>query len=160
MGDSSNLATIALLGGLGSGIGQSSGYYPSYGAHPASAHGRKRRQVDVGEDDEDDLERKRREICEAESGNPDECRRKRSEGEGENEGEKRRRRETCYNEKGQEKPCSRKRRGVEGDGDEKNGQRKRREVCYNEKGDEEACRRKRQSPCDNTENNANCDRKR
>merc|ERR1712033_26736 len=47
----SSLATIALLGGLGGGIGQPSGYYPSYGAYPApAAQGRKRREVI--EDDE------------------------------------------------------------------------------------------------------------
>merc|ERR1712042_432005 len=57
--DSSNLATIALLGGLGGGIGQPSGYYPSYGAHAAApVQGRKRRQAD--DDDQDD--RKRRDV--------------------------------------------------------------------------------------------------
>jgi len=50
--DSSNLATIALLGGLGAGIGQPSGYYAPYGA-PAAAtsQGRKRRQATNGEVD-------------------------------------------------------------------------------------------------------------
>merc|ERR1712042_246315 len=58
--DSSNLATIALLGGLGGGIGQPSGYYPSYGAHAAPAQGRKRRETE----EEDNEERKRRsEYC-------------------------------------------------------------------------------------------------
>merc|ERR1712042_359622 len=48
-----NLGTIALLGGLGGGLGggygQPSGYYPTYGAHPAPAptQGRKRRSNDV-----------------------------------------------------------------------------------------------------------------
>merc|ERR1712098_426158 len=58
----SNLATIALLGGLGGGIGQPSGYYPSYGAPVAApAPGRKRRQSDVYDDDEKEPEdRKRR----------------------------------------------------------------------------------------------------
>jgi len=47
-----NLGTIALLGGLGGGLGggygQPSGYYPTYGAHPAPApaQGRKRRDSD------------------------------------------------------------------------------------------------------------------
>jgi len=55
----SNLATIALLGGLGGGIGQPTGYYPSYGAHVAApASGRKRR--DSEDDDNDVIERKRR----------------------------------------------------------------------------------------------------
>jgi len=61
----SNLATIALLGGLGGGIGQPSGYYPSYGAHSApAAQGRKRREVDscVGDECEDGS-RRRRELC-------------------------------------------------------------------------------------------------
>merc|ERR1712002_815818 len=53
--NSSNLATIALLGGLGGGIGQPSGYYPSYGAHAASAQGRKRREVDVCSNEDDSL---------------------------------------------------------------------------------------------------------
>jgi len=65
--DSNNLATIALLGGLGGGIGQPSGYYPSYGAHAAPAQGRKRREVDVCVGDEcDDVmdgNRRRRELC-------------------------------------------------------------------------------------------------
>merc|ERR1712025_276090 len=54
----SNLATIALLGGLGGGIGQPSGYYPSYGAHAAApVQGRKRRDSEV---DDQGNERKRR----------------------------------------------------------------------------------------------------
>merc|ERR1712042_103930 len=82
--DSSNLATIALLGGLGGGIGQSSGYYPSYGAHSApAAQGRKRREVGHADDCLEDLNnpdcmRKRRQVvddCE-DSDNPD-CMRKR-----------------------------------------------------------------------------------
>jgi len=76
----SNLATIALLGGLGGGIGQPSGYYPSYGGHSAPA-GRKRRDT-TGEDD-DETDRKRREVnldCDDESNqsNPLCRRRKRS----------------------------------------------------------------------------------
>jgi len=66
--DSNNLATIALLGGLGGGIGQPSGYYPSYGAHAAPAQGRKRR-----EPEEDNEERKRRsEYCDK-TPNAQEC---------------------------------------------------------------------------------------
>merc|ERR1712240_301738 len=54
--DSNNLATIALLGGLGGGIGQPSGYYPSYGAHAAApAQGRKRREAE--DEDEDGHEK-------------------------------------------------------------------------------------------------------
>merc|ERR1712142_939196 len=81
----SNLATIALLGGLGGGIGQPSGYYPSYGAHvaaPAPAPGRKRRESDDGDDvdgDRDSEERKRRAVdCEDPTNtNHQECMRKR-----------------------------------------------------------------------------------
>merc|ERR1719516_435114 len=55
----SNLATIALLGGLGGGIGQPSGYYPSYGAHAAApAQGRKRREAE--DEDEDGHEKRRK----------------------------------------------------------------------------------------------------
>merc|ERR1712240_338528 len=69
--DSSNLATIALLGGLGGGIGQPSGYYPSYGAHAAPAQGRKRREPEEEEDDNE--ERKRRsEYCDK-TPNAQEC---------------------------------------------------------------------------------------
>merc|ERR1712025_1097972 len=50
----SNLATIALLGGLGGGIGQPSGYYPSYGSHAAPAQGRRRRATKTACSDEDD----------------------------------------------------------------------------------------------------------
>jgi len=57
----SNLATIALLGGLGGGVGQPSGYYPSYGAHAAApVQGRKRRDSEVDEGDDQGNERKRR----------------------------------------------------------------------------------------------------
>merc|ERR1712066_504295 len=80
--DATNLGTIALLGGLGGGLGggygQPSGYYPApaYGAHPASAQGRKRRNTE----DEDDMEvatntRKRREC---EDANDENCRKRRS----------------------------------------------------------------------------------
>jgi len=77
----SNLATIALLGGLGGGIGQPSGYYPSYGAHvaaPAPAPGRKRRESDDGDDvDGESGERKRRAVDCEDLTNHQECMRKR-----------------------------------------------------------------------------------
>merc|ERR1712025_822306 len=110
----SNLATIALLGGLGGGIGQPSGYYPSYGSHAAPAQGRRRRATKTACSDEDDslpnctssrkrreeeerkeernpnsIHRKRRE--EEEERNPSSIHRKRRE---EDEEEKRKRRET------------------------------------------------------------------
>merc|ERR1712240_289455 len=116
--DSSNLATIALLGGLGGGIGQSSGYYPSYGAHaaPASAQGRKRREGSTEDNVEDDEVRKRRETCEDANGNAVECSRNRRGIEVEEEDEEggdRERRETCYNKKGEKRDCTRKRREEE-----------------------------------------------
>merc|ERR1712142_487653 len=98
----SNLATIALLGGLGGGIGQPSGYYPSYGSHAAPAQGRKRREEGNPDDGEDDnTRRKRRETCE--DGNAVECSRKRR---GVNVEEE----ESCYNEMGEKEDCNRKRR--------------------------------------------------
>merc|ERR1712002_1175559 len=81
----SNLATIALLGGLGGGIGQPSGYYPSYGA-PAAApsQGRKRRESGLADDCLEDptnqaCNRKRRALdCEDPANtNRKECMRKR-----------------------------------------------------------------------------------
>merc|ERR1712240_115803 len=163
--DNSNLATIALLGGLGGGIGQSSGYYPSYGAHaaPASAQGRKRREGSTEDDVEDDEVRKRRETCYNKKGEKRDCNRKRREEEvveEENEDGKRTRRETCYNEKGEKKDCNRKRREEEVvEEDKEGGKRERRETCYNEMGEKEDCNRKRRSPCED-ENGVECDRKR
>jgi len=146
--DNSNLATIALLGGLGGGIGQSSGYYPSYGAHaaPASAQGRKRREGSTEDDVEDDEVRKRRETCEDANGNAVECSRNRRGIEAEEEDEeggKRERRETCYNKKGEKRDCNRKRREEEVEEENEDGKRTRRETCYNEKGEKKDCNRKR-----------------
>jgi len=146
--DSSNLATIALLGGLGGGIGQSSGYYPSYGAHaaPASAQGRKRREGSTEDDVEDDEVRKRRETCEDANGNAVECSRNRrgiEVEEEDEEGGKRERRETCYNKKGEKRDCNRKRREEEVVEENEDGKRTRRETCYNEKGEKKDCNRKR-----------------
>jgi len=93
--DSSNLATIALLGGLGGGIGQPSGYYPSYGAHPAPVRGRKRR--DEGEANEgEDGDRKRRAPCDDDDSSPDCPRRRRSGKEkDEDDDDERKRRDVC-----------------------------------------------------------------
>merc|ERR1711979_46243 len=69
----SNLATIALLGGLGGGYSQPAGYYPAYGA-PAPAQGRKRRDADC-EDDSEECDRRRRQVdC---IKNPEECEQRR-----------------------------------------------------------------------------------
>merc|ERR1712112_813543 len=73
--DSSNLATIALLGGLGGGS-HHGGYYPSqsgYSQVPAS-QGRKRRSVSVCDDDDEDCkQRKRRSGCDD---NEEDCQRR------------------------------------------------------------------------------------
>jgi len=141
----SNLATIALLGGLGGGIGQPSGYYPSYGAPAAApAPGRKRRQSDDEEDvNDDDARRKRRETCYNEKGEKKDCNRRRrsNEEEKDEEGGDRKRREICYDDRGEKKDCNRKRR--EEEDDKIGGDRKRREICYNEKGEKKDCNRKR-----------------
>merc|ERR1712240_530206 len=67
--DSSNLATIALLGGLGGGYSHPTGYYPTYG--PQAPTQRKRRGVGflgeecVGDDCNDEMEgdRRKRDVC-------------------------------------------------------------------------------------------------
>jgi len=67
--DSSNLATIALLGGLGGGYSHPTGYYPTYG--PQAPTQRKRRGVGfvgeecVGDDCIDEMEgdRRKRDVC-------------------------------------------------------------------------------------------------
>jgi len=134
--DSSNLATIALLGGLGGGIGQPSGYYPSYGAHAATpSQGRKRREagrvVDCSEEpNHSDCLRKRRSVCDENSDHPD-CPRKQ-------------RRSVC-DENSDHPDCPRK---------------QRRSVC-DENSDHPDCPRKqRRSVCDENSNNPDCKMKR
>merc|ERR1712240_296889 len=62
--DSSNLATLALLGGLGGGSPHS-GYYPSPSGYSNVPAGRKRRSNEVCIEEEEDChaDRKRREVC-------------------------------------------------------------------------------------------------
>merc|ERR1712058_82038 len=76
--DATNLGTIALLGGLGGGYGQPSGYYPApaYGAHPAQAQGRKRRNTE--DDDDKEVGNKTRKRRECEDVNEENCRKRRS----------------------------------------------------------------------------------
>jgi len=103
-----NLGTIALLGGLGGGYGQPSGYYPSYGAPAAApaALGRKRRgAVECERDDE-------------------ECRRGRG-GDGATNNGRKRRSVDCS--KNKDDPACRKRRNTKCDDGEK-CERKRRET--------------------------------
>merc|ERR1712098_334757 len=111
--DATNLGTIALLGGLGGGLGgygSPTGYYPSYGAPAAApATGRKRRGLDVEKEEY---------YLEDGSG----CPRRGAEGD-KNHGRKRR--SDCR--KGSDDPACRKRRDTECEGDE-NCARKRRET--------------------------------
>merc|ERR1719347_592375 len=67
--DSSNLATLALLGGLGGGPSYN-GYYPSPSGYAPATQGRKRRQSDdeLREDGGEDGKRKRRsDVCEGDA---------------------------------------------------------------------------------------------
>jgi len=148
--DSSNLATIALLGGLGGGIGQPSGYYPSYGAHAAAPpQGRKRRDagraVDCSEEpNHSDCKRKRRSDCDEDPDHPD-CRRKR--------------RSVC-DVKPDHPDCPRKRRSVcDENPDHPDCPRNRRSVC-GENPDHPDCPRNRRSVCDENPNHPDCPRNR
>merc|ERR1711872_362994 len=121
--DSSNLATIALLGGLGSGYSQPAGYYPAYGT-PPPAQGRKRR-VNC-EKDPEECERRRRQVeCEDD---PEECDRRRRQAECEDdpeECERRRRQVNCENDP---EECERRRRQVECENDPEECERRRRQA--------------------------------
>jgi len=142
--DSSNLATIALLGGLGSGIGQPSGYYPSYGAHAATVQGRKRRETTRCSDEDDSLpnctssrkrheeeeeeERNRRETrCSDEDDSLPNCSSRKRRQESEEEEEERNRRETrCSDEDDSLPNCSSRKRRQESEEEEE--ERNRRET--------------------------------
>jgi len=145
----SNLATIALLGGLGGGIGQPSGYYPSYGAHAAApAQGRKRRETTRCNDEDDSLpnctsSRKRRQ-------------------EPEKEEEERKRRETrCSDEDDSLPNCtsSRKRRQQP---EEEEEERKPKGIHRKRREDEEEEERKRRATRSSDEDNSlpDCTRER
>merc|ERR1712066_832654 len=139
----SNLTTIALLGGLGGGIGQPTGYYPSYGAHPAPAgQGRKRREVEVvDEEDDGSSERKRRTVpaCEGDDSSPICAGRKRREEVEEDESNRKRRTTE------EEDESNRKRRTIE---EEDESTRKRRTTV-----DEDESNRKRRTTVDEDESN-------
>jgi len=146
----SNLATIALLGGLGGGIGQPSGYYPSYGAHAApAAQGRKRRETTRCSDEDDSLpnctrsrkrrqeldeekeERKRRETrcSDADDSLPNCTSRKRRQEPEKEEEEERKRRETRCSDVDDSLPnCTRRKRRQEPEKEEEEDERKRRET--------------------------------
>merc|ERR1712240_901288 len=68
--DSSNLATLALLGGLGGGSPHS-GYYPSPSGYSQVSAGRKRRSVDCEDGDKDCQQRQRRFSKDCEDGDKD-----------------------------------------------------------------------------------------
>jgi len=132
----SNLATIALLGGLGGGIGQPSGYYPTYGA-PAAApvSGRKRRQADNDDDEKDPQDRKRRYVDD------------------EKDPQDRKRRFVVVDDDDDKDPEDRKRRFVDDD-DEKELEDRKRRTADDEEGD-----RKRRSTgvdCKRTPRHPNC----
>jgi len=147
----SNLATIALLGGLGGGIGQPSGYYPSYGAHAASAQGRKRRETRCSneddslpnctsdrkrrhllkEEEEEEEERKRREArcSDVDASLPNCTSRKRRQEPEEDEDEERKRRETRCSDVDDSLPnCTSRKRRQEPKDEEEEEERKRRET--------------------------------
>merc|ERR1712142_1115297 len=172
--DSSNLATIALLGGLGGGIGQPSGYYPSYGAHAASAQGRKRREVDVCVGDEcDDFidgKRKKRSNCPDGSENCTDRKRQDVTNHDEEEVDERKRRSTDCRKFPNHKDCpNRKRRTVDcnADPDHKDcSERKRRSVdsvyCKTNQNHPDCKSRKRRSndKCTEKESDASCRKRR
>merc|ERR1712240_110809 len=148
--DSSNLATIALLGGLGGGIGEPSGYYPSYGAHAAAPpQGRKRRDagraIDCSEEpNHSDCKRKRRSDCDEDPDHPDCCRKRRS---------------VC-DEKPDHPDCPRNRRSVcDENHNHPDCPRNRRSVC-DENPDHPDCPRNRRTVCDENLNHPDCPRNR
>jgi len=144
--DSSNLATIALLGGLGGGYSHPTGYYPTYGAQAPTQ--RKRRDVGfvgdyecVGDECEHKTkgDRRKRRVC-ADGTESDDC-------------SDRKRRDSC--EEGSDDPkCMRKKRGTicpDGTVSDDCSDRKRREVDVEECDDESnpICRRrKREVDCE------------
>merc|ERR1711881_499188 len=153
--DSSNLATIALLGGLGGGIGQPSGYYPAYGAHAvAPSQGRKRREagraVDCLEEPiHADCKRKRRSDCDENSDNPDCMRKRRSpcDDDPAHPDCMRKRRSPC-DEDPTHPDCERKRRSpCDEDPTHPDCKMKRRSVCE-ENSDDPDCKMKRRSVCE------------
>jgi len=161
---SSDLATLALLGGLGGGS-HHGGYYPSSGySQGAAVQGRKRRETDECEENDTCNQRKRRETDECEEN--DTC-------------NQRKRRETdddCE----KNGTCNQRKRRETDDDCEKNGtcnQRNRRETdddceakgtCHQRKRrqaddceENGTCKqRKRRQAADDCEENGTCDRKR
>merc|ERR1711872_454730 len=168
--DSNNLATIALLGGLGGGIGQPSGYYPSYGAHAAApAQGRKRREAeDEDEDGHDEKHRKRSTAinCKETPNHPDCPERKRRAINCDEENHPscpERKREAINCDKEDSPSCpKRKREAIDCDEVDHPSclKRKRQAIDCDEKDHPSCSRRKRRDTSENCEDDDSCDRKR
>merc|ERR1712234_24046 len=160
--DSSNLATIALLGGLGGGYSHPTGYYPTYG--PQAPTQRKRRGVGfvgeecVGDDCNDEMEgdRRKRDVC------PD----------GTDDCSDRKQRDLCDWDRDtlDDPDCMRKRRAVDCEkypDHEDCPERKRRDAvdCVKYPNHEDCPKRKRRDAVDSanekcTNNDANCRKRR
>merc|ERR1711881_393261 len=159
--DSSNLATIALLGGLGGGYSHPTGYYPTYG--PQAPTQRKRRGVGfvgeecVGDDCNDEMEgdRRKRDVC------PD----------GTDDCSDRNQRDLCDGDNLDDPDCMRKRRDaadcVKYPNHEDCPERKRRDAvdCVKYPNHEDCPKRKRRDAVDSanekcTNNDANCGKRR
>merc|ERR1712240_141322 len=141
---SSDLATLALLGGLGGGS-HHGGYYPSSGySQGAAVQGRKRRETDECEENGTCNQRKRREN--------DEC---------EETG-------TCYQRKRRENndceetgTCNQRKRRENNDCEENGNcnQRKRRETADDCENDDTCNQRKRRETADDCEKNGTCNQR-
>merc|ERR1712240_384353 len=161
--DSSNLATIALLGGLGGGIGQPSGYYPTYGA-PAAApsQGRKRRQatngaIDCNETpDHQDCKRRKRSACDENSPDYPQCKRSKRSTCDETSRDypqcKRSKRSTCDVTSEDYPECTRRKRSTcdESSEDYPECTRRNRSTCDESSEDYPECMRSKRSTCDET----------
>merc|ERR1712240_87038 len=147
---SSDLATLALLGGLGGGS-HHGGYYPSSGySQGAAVQGRKRRETDECEENGTCNQRKRRENNDCEETGTCNQRKRRENNDCEENGNcnQRKRRETaddCEN----DGTCNQRKRRETADDCEKDGtchQRKRRQADDCEENG--TCDRKRRDACD------------
>merc|ERR1712042_411432 len=172
--DSNKLATIALLGGLGGGIGQPSGYYPSYGAHAAApAQGRKRREAededeDGHDDGHDEKHRKRSTAinCKETPNHPDCPMRKRGaiNCDEEDHPSCRKTKRGAINCDEEDHPScpERKREAIDCDEEDHPSclKRKRQAIDCDEKDHPSCSRRKRRDTSENCEDDDSCDRKR
>merc|ERR1711881_435567 len=136
--DSSNLATLALLGGLGGGS-HYGGYYPQPGGYSQvpAAQGRKRRQSveDLCEDGTADCnQRKRRSDCEGDECTKPSLRKRRSECEGEDctRSSHKMRRSECESEDCTRSSHKMRRSECEGEDCTRSSHKMRRSVCEGE----------------------------